>query len=383
MRDSFLTQANLTKARVPVRVNAAVTTKEPTRRITIFTPSFADENDTNAQDLTVKEIVARLPPELFRVIMISEGKPDPRIAARKNTKLLPYYKHGNMAQLLIRGLAYSPDVYFYPRTGPLDQALFMLRKKLRLRMAVVTHIVMVVNDVTGNGLVARSIVEGDAVLANSAYVAETVQQRFGVQPGTIYNGIDRRFFFSRHAPSPTGTAEPLTVLYAGSFQPRKRVELVVQQAARWPHVLFRLVGRGETETACRALTAQLQCRNVEFLGHLSPAKLGEEMRRAHVFLFPSILEGHPQVLGQAAACGLPVVAMNVYRPEYVLDGETGFLAESDMELTQKLDELLRDSAIRRSMASAAIQHSRRFDWDQIAQQWITVFRDVVAERRAS
>src|SRR5260370_36217265 len=100
-----------------------------------------------------------------------------------------------IAQLLFRCLASSPDVYFYPRQGPLDQVLFALRKKLRLRISVVTHIVMVMNDVTGNGLVARSIVEGDAVLANSAYVAETVGQRVGVRATTIYHRIDRLFFF--------------------------------------------------------------------------------------------------------------------------------------------------------------------------------------------
>ena len=94
---------------------------------------------------------------------------------------------------------------------------------------------------------------------------------------------------------------------------------------------------------------------------------------ADVFFFPSILEGHPQVLGQAAACGLPAVAMNVYRPDYVLHGETGFLAESDVELTQKLDMLLRDSELRQSMASAAARHSRKFDWDQITEQWIRGF----------
>jgi glycosyltransferase involved in cell wall biosynthesis len=358
-------------------------TKAPTRPITIFTPSFADEDDTNAQNLTVKEIVTRLPPEQFRVIMISEGKPDPRIAARQNTELLPYYKHGNMARLLIRCLASSPDVYFYPRTGPLDQVLFALRKTLRLRMAVVTHIVMVMNEATGNGAVARSIVEGDAVLANSDHVAETVRQRFGVQAGTIHNGIDRRFFFPSAVPLSTATEGPLTVLYAGSFQPRKRVEFVIRQAARWPDVRFRLAGRGETETVCRALVEELKCRNVDFLGHRPPAELGEEMRRAHVFLFPSILEGHPQVLGQAAACGLPAAAMNLYRPDYVLQGETGFLAESDAELSQKLDLLLRDSALRQSMARAAARHSRKFDWDQISDLWIEVFRNVVAERQAT
>jgi glycosyltransferase involved in cell wall biosynthesis len=355
----------------------------PFRPITIFTPSFADEDDTNAQNLTVKEIVSRLPPELFRVIMISEGKPDPRIAARKNTTLLPYYKHGNTAQLLMRSLAFWPDVYFYPRFGPLDQAVFALRKRLRLKTTVVTHIVMVMNDTTGNGLVARSALEGDAVFANSNYVAETVRRQFGVMAGTIYNGIDRRFFFTSNPPDPRKTNGARTVLYAGSFQTRKRVELVIEQAARWPDVIFRLAGRGETEPACRALAARLGCKNVAFVGHLPPAELGEEMRRADVFLFPSILEGHPQVLGQAAACGLPAIAMNAYRPDYVLDRETGFLAESDEDLAQRLDLLLSDSTMRQAMSSAAARHSRKFDWDHIAEQWMDVFQEVVAQQQNS
>jgi glycosyltransferase involved in cell wall biosynthesis len=358
-------------------------TKSPIRPITIFTPSFADEDDTNAQNLTVKEIVARLPAEQFRVIMISESKPDPRIAARKNTELLPYYKHGNTAQLLMRSVAYRPDIYFYPRFGPLDRVVFALRKSLRLRTAVVTHIVSVMSKAVENSLVARSIVESDAVFANSSYVAETVQQRFAVPARTIYNGIDRRFFFPNAEQASNGKSPALTVLYAGSFRPWKRVELVIEQAARCPNVQFRLAGRGETEEACRALCEEYECRNVSFLGHLPPVQLGEEMRRAHVFLFPSIVEGHPQVLGQAAACGLPAIAMSVYHPEYVLHGKTGFLAESDAEFSRYLDLLLGDSAMRQSMASAAAQHSQKFDWDQIAEKWAEVFQEVVAQRRSA
>jgi glycosyltransferase involved in cell wall biosynthesis len=147
--------------------------------------------------------------------------------------------------------------------------------------------------------------------------------------------------------------------------------------------MFRLGGRGETEPSCRALAAQLGCHNVVFLGHLTPTQLGEEMRRADVFLFPSILEGHPQVLGQAAACGLPAIAMKVYRPDYVLHGETGFLAESDQELAHKLDLLLSDPVMRKSMAWAAALHSKEFDWDRISRQWADVFREVVAQRQVS
>lgn len=354
--------------------------KNIARPITIFTPSFADEDNTNAQNLTVKEIVSRLPEDQFHVVMISDGAPDPRISSRKNTKLLPYYKHGNTVQLLAQCLLARPDVYFYPRHGPLDGAVFALRKNLRLKMAVVTHIVMVMNDMTGVGLFARSILEVDAVFGNSCYVARTVQQRFGVNAGTIHNGIDRRFFFPRTKSGPERSSQSITVLYAGSFQMRKRVELVIQQASRMPNVNFRLVGRGETESACRVLANQLACSNVSFLGLQTQAQLGEEMRRADIFLFPSILEGHPQVLGQAAACGLPAVAMNAYRPDYVVNGQTGFLVESDQELSEKFDLLVHDSQLRRSMGAAASQHSMKFDWDRIAERWAEVFREVTGKR---
>ena len=350
--------------------------------ITIFTPSFADEDDTNAQNLTVKEVVARLSPELFRVVMISEGNPDPRIAARGNTELIRWTKHGNALRLLRHCFFPRPDIYFFPRNGPLDRAFFDSKKYLGTRTALVSYVVMMMNEVTGSGLIGRSIVEADRVCANSKYVAETVRKKFGLDTTIVHDGVDRRFFFPGSESLEARRSNSLVVLYAGSLQPRKRVELVIEEAVRWPSVQFRVAGRGETEERCRALCRQYDCRNVSFLGHLSSSHLGDEMRSADVFLFPSILEGHPQVLGQAAACGLPAIAMNVYRPDFVVHGETGFLAESDAELSQTLDLVLRDSMLRQSMASAAVRHSRKFDWDQIAEQWSRVFREVVAERHS-
>jgi len=350
--------------------------------ITIFTPSHADASYTNAQQLTVKEIVVRLPPERFRVAMFSGEQPDPRIAGRPNTLLIPAGPHGNTARFLARLLLARPDVYFFPRTGPLDRVVFNLRKFMGWRTALVTYIVMAMDSVTGSGLIGRSIREGDVVVSNSEHVAETIRQMFGVEARPIYDGIDRRHYFppKEHAEKEHSKNAAPVVLYAGSFQPRKRVELIIRQAARYPHARFRLAGRGETEPACRALKERLGCQNVVFLGHLTSAELGDEMRKSDIFLFPSVLEGHPQVLGQASACGVPCIAMNLYRPEYVLNGESGFLVESDAELAEKLELLLRDPNLRRSMSRAAALHALEFDWDRIALQWQEVFEAVTARR---
>ena len=347
--------------------------------ITVFTPSFADEANTNAQNLTVKEVVSRLPPDRFRVILLGDGPPDPRIRARANTEILPWSRHGNTPRWLTRVLLSKVDVYFFPREGPFDALFLWCRRSFGLRIALVTYIVMALDEIHLGPAMTRAVREADCVVGNSQFVSQTVHDRFGVATGTIYDGMKPELFYPPPQDPPAGL-KPI-VLYAGSFQARKRVDTIIREAAKWPSVEFRLAGKGEEENRCRSLAGELNCRNVTFIGHLSQSQLAEEMRRADVFLFPSVLEGHPQVLGQSASCGLPVLAMDKYRPDYVVDGETGYLVKSDSEFSTKLSLLLSDPELRRKMSAAAARHARQFDWDKVTAHWETVFVEAVERRR--
>ena len=71
-----------------------------------------------------------------------------------------------------------------------------------------------------------------------------------------------------------------------------------------------------------------------------------------------MLEGHSQVLVQAAAYGLPSIAMNRYRPEYVVNAEAGSLIDSDTELAEKLDVLLIDRPLGEYMSDAEVRRTR-------------------------
>jgi len=346
--------------------------------ITVFTPSFADEANTNAQNLTVKEVVSRLPADRFRVVLFGNGSPDPRILARENTEILPWSRHGNTARWLPRMLLSKVDVYFFPREGPLDTLFLFFRRSLGLPIALVTYVVSALDGGVGPKM-ARSIREADLVVGNSRYVTQTVEDRFGIAAGTIYDGIKRELFYPPTEARRAGSK--LTVLYAGSFRAYKRVNVVIREAAKWPSVEFRLVGKGEEEAMCRSLADELGCRNVIFVGHLSQQGLAEEMRKADVFLFPSVLEGHPQVLGQAASCGLPAVAMDLYRPDYVVHGETGYLVESESELSHKLGLLLSDQDLRFKMSAAAARHALQFDWDKVTRDWESVFVEAAGKPR--
>ena len=195
---------------------------------------------------------------------------------------------------------------------------------------------------------------------------------------TVYDGIDCRHYYS--GSEPHIVLRPKRVLFAGSFRKYKRADLVVEQAARFPEWEFRLAGAGEGEIACRKQAQDASCRNVNFLGHLNAAQLGEEFRQAQIFFFPSEVEGHPQVLGQAAACGLPCVARSSYHPDYVVDGVTGFLAGSDIGLGDALGRLIQDGELRNRMSVAAIRHAAKFDWDEIASQWAAIMEEAIVHR---
>jgi glycosyltransferase involved in cell wall biosynthesis len=344
--------------------------------ITVFTPSFADEANTNAQNLTVKEVVARMDPSRFRVVMLGEGWPDPRIASRPNTRILRWQKRGNTARTLWHMLLHVPDVYFFPREGFLDSAFFAARAKLHWKTALVTYVVSGgLEQDTNRPLLQRAIRECDIVAGNSRFMSETVERLGGRNVQTVYDGIDRRYYY--RAPELRDPGGRPSVLFAASFRPYKRADFVIREAGKYPEWEFRLAGTGEQEGASRRLAQELSCHNVMFLGHLSATQLGTEMRRAQIFLFPSELEGHPQVLGQAAACGLPCVARNSYHPDYVVHGVTGLLVPSDDQLSEALKRLIQEPELRTRMSAAAIQHAEQFDWSRITEQWQELLEQAV------
>ncbi len=107
------------------------------------------------------------------------------------------------------------------------------------------------------------------------------------------------------------------------------------------------------------------------------------LAEADVFCFPSTIDQAPNAVLEAAAAGLPVVALPVGAvPEMVVDGVTGALVPlgDDAALLDALVRLLDDPALRRRQGCAGRAHMEAcYDMRMSVDALVRVLRDVAAE----
>lgn len=347
------------------------------RPIRILVDSFADEGLLNAQMGNAREIIRRLDPHVFHVTTFVLGKPDPHIAARKNTRLIQLPQRRQTVRILSEFLFGMHQVLFYMKSSPSSRWYLSLRKKWRDRRVTVGTVesqcnLSALEDLAPEArrLWEQTILQCDHLYSNSAYVQRSLLQEYGMHSEIISTGADTQFYTPDwELPR---NARPL-VLFVGSLRKRKHPELMLVAASRFPQADFRIVGEGPMRAELEAQIEQLGLRNVTLPGPLGADNLREQYREADVFFFPSTFEGSPKVIVEAAACGLPVICRDCYSAETVIHGHTGYQAGSEEDLYSYLKILLDNEELRRDMGRSGRPHSQKFDWDPITEQWASTF----------
>lgn len=172
----------------------------------------------------------------------------------------------------------------------------------------------------------RVLRRANTVLAVSRFVAETARQTLlNVPMQVIYNGVDTDKFCPgnrRHRPG-----EPFRLLYVGSWIARKGVDLLAPIMCELGDGFeLRYTGGPVDENARAGMPP-----NMHDIGRLQgTSAVVAAMQDADALLFPSRSEGHPLVVVEALACGLPVIATRGSSlTEVVDDGISGFLCTQD------------------------------------------------------
>jgi 1,2-diacylglycerol 3-alpha-glucosyltransferase len=143
-----------------------------------------------------------------------------------------------------------------------------------------------------------------------------------------------------------------------------------------------LVGQGKEANRLQRLAGRLgAAARVSFLGVRAHETLPICYRAADLFLFASETETQGLVLAEAAACGLPAVAVGgTGCDEVVRDGETGLLTKNDpTALAEAAIGLVLDAERRAAMAVRAREVAiREFDVRLQIDRTLEVYADAQA-----
>jgi glycosyltransferase involved in cell wall biosynthesis len=170
-----------------------------------------------------------------------------------------------------------------------------------------------------DGVIVESVAMRDYVLANSTKPVPKVD--------VVLSGIALDEF----TPSPRQqtTPDPFTIGYVGRMSPEKNpigfVEIAERLHAEIPTLRFSIFGEGSMQEEVRARAGGgPAAAAIAFEGYAAHAR--DALRAVDVLVVPSKLDGRPNVVMEANACGVPVIGAPVGGiPELVKDGVNGHL----------------------------------------------------------
>ena len=186
-----------------------------------------------------------------------------------------------------------------------------------------------------------------------------------------------------------GKAEPdsfpgqLKVIYAGRLTKEKGVELLAEgflrARRRDPRLHLLLAGGGPEENALRERLG----RHATFLGWLDREELARAYASADLFLFCSRTDTYGQVIAEAQASGLPVIAVGEGGPlSLIRDRHSGWLVSPDAdEVAGAVAQLAASPFLRERLSRTALADVRGRTWEAAFQQLAAGYDRVIARSR--
>ena len=172
----------------------------------------------------------------------------------------------------------------------------------------------------------------------------------------------------------------VNVLYAGRITCEKGSDLLAEAflaaRAKDPRLHLVLAGGGPEQERLRERVG----RHASFLGWLRGEELARAYASADMFFFPSATDTFGQVILEAQASGLPVLAVAAGGPlELIENGANGLLRDADgTQLASGLVELAGSPLLRERLASAGLAAVRERTWERALERLADGYRRALA-----
>lgn len=228
----------------------------------------------------------------------------------------------------------------------------------------------------------RFLKRARGLIAVSENTRQDAIRLLGIQPDrirTIYSGVPQAYFDA----TPSRRSKPY-LLYAGTIEPRKNVDLLLDAYAALPEALrnmYDLVLAGPEGWNSTATMSRLRSRSipgVEYLGYVAESLMPGLFAGATAFVYPSLYEGFGFPVAQAMAARVAVLTSNTScLPEVAGPGALTVDPRSLAELTRALSTLLENSSLRSELAQKGRAHAEIYRWSECAKRSVAWFQELI------
>jgi len=168
--------------------------------------------------------------------------------------------------------------------------------------------------------------------------------------------------------------------FLGSIEPRKGVfDLITlwrRILKRKPGAKLLIIGRGQKEyleKMKRIIQKYNIHNNIKMMGFVSEESKFELMKQSKIFIFPSYYEGFAQVICEAMACKLPVVAYDLPGYKEWYGNDVTYVKKGDVNsLLNATLTLLEDDTLLRVMGEKGIKRVKKYDWNKLAKKELDI-----------
>ena len=175
------------------------------------------------------------------------------------------------------------------------------------------------------------------------------------------------------------------VLYVGRVDPEKKVGVVLsafkEARTKVPKATLVVVGDGVDRVRLETEAKKLGIADdVMFLGRILPPDLYELYRVGWVFATASEIETQGIVLIEAAATGLPLIAVNKGAvAEVCITDENGFLCrpKNVKEIAEAMVKILSDEKLRKKFSENSIKIASEHDFEKTLDRFINIYHRVI------
>jgi glycosyltransferase involved in cell wall biosynthesis len=206
----------------------------------------------------------------------------------------------------------------------------------------------------------------------------------------IPNGVDHEFLQLNRIER--GPEHPFRLLFVGNLIPLKAAHFVIEALAD-PSISSKtelvLVGDGPQKARLQSLIESLDLRTkVSFIGAVAPDEMVEWFVKASGLVLSSLSEGRPNVVLEAMASGLPVIASRIEGvTELVQENVTGFAFNpGDVhELARCIAALADDPrlCLRLGQAGRRFILENELTWEHSALRYSELYRTIMTARNPS